>query len=313
MALFDIFNRNKTNEYLSGFSKTNSSLGKRLLLLDNDLQIDDLIEEIMISLIESDMGYQTAQKVCDSFYKKAKNISLNKEKIYFLLKDTLKEIYVAAADDQLHENNKGPTVIMLVGINGSGKTTTCAKLAGEFQNYGYKILMAAADTFRAGAIKQLQAWGERLYVDVVAGKENQDPSSVIVDACRKARDEKYDVLICDTAGRLQNKKNLMAELSKMKRVCAKEIEGAPHNTLLVLDANTGQNGLSQAEIFKEATELDGIILTKVDGTAKGGIVLAIKDQLQLPVRFLGLGEKESDLCAFDIDLYLDGILRGLYE
>ncbi|MDO5122567.1 MAG: signal recognition particle-docking protein FtsY, partial [Erysipelotrichaceae bacterium] len=206
---------------------------------------------------------------------------------------------------------EGPTVILLEGVNGSGKTTTAAKLAYMYKKKGKTVAFVAADTFRAGAIGQLAEWGERLDVPCIKGIENGDPSAAIVDGCRYAKENNIDILLCDTAGRLQNKAGLMAELSKMNRVCGKEIEGAPHNTWLVLDATTGQNGLSQAKIFNEATNLTGIILTKMDGTAKGGIIIAIKHELHLPVRYIGLGEKPTDLRPFDLDSYLYSISQGI--
>ena len=197
-----------------------------------------------------------------------------------------------------------PTVLLVVGVNGVGKTTTIAKLAYRYKKQGKKILLVAGDTFRAGAIEQLTIWSERLGVDIVAGKENQDPSSVCYDGIKKAKEGKYDLVICDTAGRLQNKTNLMQELSKMKRVIAKEIDSAPHEIFLVIDATTGQNGVIQAKAFKDCTSLTGVIITKMDGTSKGGIILAIRDELSIPVRFIGLGEKMDDLEEFDLDQYL---------
>ena len=197
----------------------------------------------------------------------------------------------------------------MVGVNGSGKTSTCAKLAKRYKDQGKKVAFAAADTFRAGAREQLEEWARRLDIDIVTGKDNQDPSSVLVDACRFAKEHDIDILLCDTAGRLQNKINLMAELAKMHRVLEREIPGAPHNTWLVLDANTGQNGMSQAALFNEVTDLDGIILTKMDGTSKGGIVIAIKDVIGVPVRFITFGEGVDDLKDFDLDLYLYSIIQ----
>ena len=202
-------------------------------------------------------------------------------------------------------------MIFLEGVNGSGKTTTAAKLTAKYQAEGKKVALVAADTFRAGAINQLDTWAERLNVPCIKGRENGDPSAAIVDGCRYAKENNIDVLLCDTAGRLQNKAGLMAELGKMNRVAGREIPGAPHNTWLVLDATTGQNGLRQAELFDAATDLSGIILTKMDGTAKGGIVIGIKQKLHLPVLFIGLGEKKEDLRPFDLDSYLYSISQGL--
>jgi len=199
----------------------------------------------------------------------------------------------------------------MVGVNGSGKTSTCAKLANRYKAEGKTVAVVAGDTFRAGATQQLQAWAQRLDIPCITGRDNEDPSSVLVKGCRYAKEHQIDILICDTAGRLQNKINLMAELEKMHRVVAKEIEGAPHNTWLVLDANTGQNGLSQAELFNEITDLNGIILTKMDGTSKGGIIIAIKNITGLPVRFITVGEGVEDIQDFDFDMYLDSIIGEL--
>ncbi len=201
----------------------------------------------------------------------------------------------------------------MVGVNGSGKTTTTAKLAKRFMEDGKRVMTAAADTFRAGAVDQLENWSKRLDIPCIKGRENGDPSAVLVDACRYAKEHHVDVLIGDTAGRLQNKTNLMKELSKMKRVVEKEIPNAPHEVWLVLDATTGQNGISQAQIFMETTNVTGIILTKMDGTAKGGIVIAIRDLLGLPVKYIGLGESMDDLRPFDIDTYLYGLCEDLLE
>ena len=228
----------------------------------------------------------------------------------FLL-EIMNDIYEEYPDKPITYNENGTTVILLEGVNGSGKTTTAAKLANMYQKNGKRVALVAADTFRAGAIDQLAKWGERLGIPTIKGVEEGDPSAVIVDGCRYAKENQIDILICDTAGRLQNKQGLMKELEKMNRVAGKEIEGAPHQTWLVLDATTGQNGLSQAKIFHEATKIDSIILTKMDGTAKGGIVLAIKHILHLPVYFIGLGEQPEDLRPFDVDSYLYSISEGL--
>lgn len=203
----------------------------------------------------------------------------------------------------------GPTVVFLCGVNGSGKTTTIAKLAYKYKKRGRKVLLVAGDTFRAGAVEQLVFWAEKIGVDILS-KPNADPASLCYDAMKKAQSENYDLVLVDTAGRLQNKKGLMDELSKMIRVIKKVIPEAPHETLLVLDANTGQNGIDQALVFKEAAPVSGIVITKMDGTSKGGIILSIRDQLSLPVKFIGLGEKMDDLEEFDLDKYLYGLLVG---
>lgn len=303
-------------KYLSGFSKTNNALGKKLRFLtkSNTINKEDLIENLMVTLIESDLGYSTANKICDMFYNKAKEYFILKEdEIMELLLQTFKEVYNPYNESEIVLNENGTTVILLVGVNGSGKTSTAAKLAKMYKDQGKKVCLAAGDTFRAGAVEQLNEWAKRLDVDIVKGEENQDPSSVLVDACRFSKENNVDILICDTAGRLQNKTSLMNELSKMRKVVSKEIEGAPHNVWLVLDSNTGQNGISQATLFNECTELTGVILTKMDGTAKGGIVIAIKDLLNIPVRYITLGETIGDINLFDFDLYLYSVIKETTE
>lgn len=302
--------------YLSGFKKSRSSFGDQL----NEMSYhykginDEFLEQLTIVLLESDVGIETADYICEKLKEKADQYPKLPFKwaMNFLL-EIMKEIYEDAEDLPIVYAENGPTVILLEGVNGSGKTTTCAKLAKMYQQQGKTVAFVAADTFRAGAIEQLAKWGERLNVPCIKGRENGDPSAAIVDGCRYAKENNIDILLCDTAGRLQNKQGLMMELSKMNRVASREIEGAPHNTWLVLDATTGQNGLSQAEIFNEATDLTGIILTKMDGTAKGGIVIAIKHKLSLPVNFIGLGEKPDDLRPFDLDAYLYSISQGLED
>ena len=223
------------------------------------------------------------------------------------------ELYNAHEDRSFQENADGPTVILMVGVNGSGKTTTTAKLAKRFTEANKSVVLAAADTFRAGAVDQLAKWAQRLDLPCIKGRENGDPSAVLVDACRYAKEHHADIVIGDTAGRLQNKANLMKELEKMKRVTAKEIPGAPHEVWLGIDATTGQNGISQASVFMETTDVSGIILTKTDGTAKGGIVIAIRDLLGLPVTYIGLGEGVDDLRPFDINAYLYGLCEGILD
>lgn len=302
------------DKYLTGLSRSRKSFGDRIRALSNSFHgvTDELLEEIMIILLESDMGIHTAQKVVELFEERSKEIK-NYDSMEDYLISILYDFYNPEQDEDWSLQEEGPTVIMMVGVNGSGKTTTTAKLIQYFQELGKKTVVAAADTFRAGAVDQIEIWAERLNAPCVAGKEKQDPASVIVDGCKYAKENNMDVLICDTAGRLQNKLNLMRELEKMSRVAGKQIEGAPHETWLVLDATTGQNGISQAKEFMEVTPVSGIILTKMDGTAKGGVVMAIRDQLGLPVRFLGLGEKPADLRPFDLSSYLIGITKGLEE
>ena len=299
------------SKYLSGFSKTNNALGRKLRFIteNNTKNKEDFVEQLMITLIESDIGYKTSEEICDRFFKETQDyLYLRQEDVMDILLETFDDIYKEKEEAPIIYNDNGPTVIFMVGVNGSGKTSTCAKLANMYKKEGKKVCLAAADTFRAGAIEQLHIWADKLGVDFVAGKENEDPSSVLVNACRYAKENNIDILLCDTAGRLQTKVNLMAELAKMKRVTEREIPGAPHNVWLVIDANTGQNGMSQASLFNEVTNLNGIILTKMDGTSKGGIVIAIKNVLGIPVRFITLGETVDDIKPFDFDLYLYSII-----
>ena len=311
-----ITGKKDTGKYLSGFAKTNNALGRKLKFIteNNTKNKEDFVEQLMITLIESDIGYKTSEDICDRFFKETQDyLYLRQEDVMDILLETFDDIYNEKKENEIVYNDDGPTVILMVGVNGSGKTTTSAKLIQYYKEQGKKVAVAAADTFRAGAIDQIDTWATRLGVHCVKGKMNQDPSSVLVDACRYAKENDIDILICDTAGRLQNKTNLMNELSKMHRVVQREIEGAPQEVWLVLDATTGQNGISQAKVFLEATDVTGIVLTKMDGTAKGGVVLAIRDLLHLPVRFLGLGEKPADLRPFDINAFLMGITKGMEE
>lgn len=306
-----ITGKKDTGKYLSGFAKTNNALGRKLKFIteNNTKNKEDFVEQLMITLIESDIGYKTSEDICDRFFKETQDyLYLRQEDVMDILLETFDDIYNEKKENEIVYNEDGPTVILMVGVNGSGKTSTCAKLAKMYKDQGKKVCLAAADTFRAGAIEQLREWANRLDVDFVAGKEQEDPSSVLVNACRYAKENDVDILLCDTAGRLQTKVNLMAELAKMRRVVGKEIPGAPHNVWMVLDANTGQNGMSQATLFNEVTDLTGIILTKMDGTSKGGIIIAIKNVLGIPVRFITLGETADDIKPFDFDLYLYSII-----
>ena len=319
MGFFDFLktkvdNNAESDKYLSGFRNTNDALGKKLKFITENRKEnqEDFVEQLMITLIEADIGYKTADLICNKFYTEAKKYAfLYAKDIMDILSETLVSIYNEKPDDEIVWNDNGPTVILFVGVNGSGKTSTCAKLANKYINEGKKVALVAADTFRAGATEQLQSWANKLSVHCITGKENQDPSSVLVDGCRYAKENNIDILICDTAGRLQNKINLMNELEKMSKVVSKEIEGAPHNTWLVLDSNTGQNGLSQAELFNEITKLNGIILTKLDGTSKGGIVIAIKNITGVPVRFITFGEGIEEISDFDLNTYLYSIIGEL--
>lgn len=300
--------------YLQGFEKSKNTFSDALNQMSYSFHgvDDEFLEQLTIVLLESDVGITLADLICEKLKKKCEEFpSVTFHWAMNFLLEIMKEIYEEVEDEPIVYNENGPTVILLEGVNGSGKTTTCAKLANMYIQQDKKVAFVAADTFRAGAIDQLAMWGERLNVPTIKGRENGDPSAAIVDGCRFAKEKGADILLCDTAGRLQNKVNLMQELSKMNRVSGREIEGAPHNTWLVLDATTGQNGLSQAKIFAESTKLTGIVLTKMDGTAKGGVILAIKHELHVPVLFIGLGEHPEDLRPFDLESYLYSISEGL--
>lgn len=304
------------DRYLSGLDKSKKSFSQRIRKLALGFRgvNEEFLEELMIALLEADIGIKTAQKIVDAVENEAMDRHLKTfQEISECLVEQMAELYNAHEDRPFQENADGPTVILMVGVNGSGKTTTTAKLAKRFTEANKSVVLAAADTFRAGAVDQLAQWAQRLDLPCIKGRENGDPSAVLVDACRYAKEHHADIVIGDTAGRLQNKANLMKELEKMKRVVAKEIPGAPHEVWLVIDATTGQNGISQASVFMETTDVSGIILTKTDGTAKGGIVIAIRDLLGLPVTYIGLGEGVDDLRPFDINAYLYGLCEGILD
>ncbi|MDE6476459.1 MAG: signal recognition particle-docking protein FtsY [Erysipelotrichaceae bacterium] len=313
--LKQVFQTKKDGDrYLSGLNKSRKTFGDRIrsLALSFTGVNEAFLEELMVILLEADIGIHTAQKIIDQVENRALDEKLHSfQQISECLIEVMAQMYNSHEDPPMRKNEDGPTVILMVGVNGSGKTTTTAKLTKLFAMDGHRVAVAAADTFRAGAIDQLAKWADRLQVPCIKGRENGDPSAALVDACRYAKDHQIEYLIADTAGRLQNKSNLMKELSKMQRVIEREIPGAPHEVWLVLDATTGQNGIAQAQIFMEATAVTGIVLTKMDGTAKGGIVVAIRDLLGVPVKYIGLGEKEDDLRPFDIDTYLYGICEEL--
>jgi len=302
-----------TQKFKAGLAKTRDSFTSKV----NDLvaryrKVDeDFFEELEDLLLQADVGFETVMELMDKlrFEVQRKNIK-DTEGIQTLISERLVEIY-EAGEENLTELNMQPTgeltVILFVGVNGVGKTTTIGKLAHRLKLEGKSVLLAAGDTFRAGAIDQLQVWGDRVGCEVIKQSEGSDPAAVMYDAIRAAKNRGADVLICDTAGRLQNKVNLMNELEKVHRVISREVPDAPHEVLLALDATTGQNALVQAQMFKEVTNVTGIVLTKLDGTAKGGIVLAIRNKLQIPVKFVGLGEKMDDLQPFDAERYVYGL------
>lgn len=303
--------------YDKGLEKSRKGFGAMInSLLANFRHVDeDFFEELEETLIEADVGFETAMKISDELRQEVKlRNAKKKNEISDAIIEKLVEIYENEGkeeDNNLHFSSEGPTVFLFVGVNGVGKTTTIGKLAHRYKMEGKKVMLAAADTFRAGAIEQLAEWGRRVGVIVVKKVEKSDPAAVVFDAIKKAKEEDYDILLVDTAGRLQNKVNLMKELEKIARVITREIPDAPHEVLLALDATTGQNALTQAKQFKDVTNVTGIVLTKLDGTAKGGIVLAIRNELHLPVKLVGLGEKMDDLRDFSPEEYVVGLFKGL--
>lgn len=305
------------DKYEKGLAKSRSGFGARLnKFLANFRHVDeDFFEDLEDLLIESDVGFEMTQQLSDALREEVKlQNAKTKQDVSNVIIEKMVELYEAAGQDEqtgLQMAPEGPTVIMFVGVNGAGKTTTIGKMAAAFKQDGKKVLLVAADTFRAGATEQLAVWAERDGVDIVTGPEKGDPAAVVFDGVKRAKEANYDILLVDTAGRLQNKVNLMNELAKMKKILTREIPAAPHEVLLVLDATTGQNALNQAKLFKESTDVTGIVLTKLDGTARGGIVLAIRNELHLPVKYVGLGEKVDDLQVFDPAEFVYGLFKGL--
>jgi len=302
--------------YEKGLVKSRQNFVSRLANLTKKYNKinDEYFEELEEILINADIGVETVISFIDRL-----KIRVSKEKIEDLeyLKEVIvDELFIIYVDDdvisnQIKYSKQSPTVILFVGVNGVGKTTTIAKLASKLKQEGKKVLLVAGDTFRAGATKQLEEWANRIGTEFVGKEEGVDPSSVIYDGLEKAIKADIDVVLIDTAGRLQNKVNLMKELEKINKVIGKVIPEAPHETLLVIDATTGQNGISQAISFKEITNITGIVLTKLDGTAKGGIVLAIKEKVGIPVKYIGMGERPEDLTPFDIEKYIYGLFKDM--
>ena len=316
------FSSKKVNEvekkenqiYEKGLEKTRKDFSDKLNKLNKKYSKvnQEYFEELEEILIMADIGVNTVIKFMERLVDRAKKEKIeDPELLKELIVDELFIIYVndEVLVNKINYRENGPTVILFVGVNGVGKTTTIAKIAKKEKDAGKKVLLVAADTFRAGAVEQLQTWGERLKVDVEAGVEGIDPASVVYSGMERAKD--YDLVLIDTAGRLQNKVNLMNELEKIKKVINNHQEGSPEETLLVIDATTGQNGISQAKAFKEITDVTGIVLTKLDGSAKGGIVLAIKEEVNIPVKYVGMGEKEEDLRVFDIEKYINGLFKEM--
>lgn len=304
--------------YEKGLEKTNKGFGARLNAFFAKFRSvdEDFFDDLEDLLIESDVGFETAEQLTDELREEAK---LQNAKS----RDDLKQVIVEKLVDLYDQGGQGkdeklaynpddkPNVYLFVGVNGAGKTTTIGKLAKRFKDEGKSVILAAADTFRAGAVEQLEEWGKRVGVPVVTGKEKADPASVVYDATERAIKEQADYLLVDTAGRLQNKKNLMAELEKIQRTIKKLLPDQPTETLLVLDGSTGQNALLQAKDFDKTTKLTGLVLTKLDGSSKGGVVLAIRNEMKLPVKLVGLGEKAEDLADFDAANYAIGLFHGL--
>jgi fused signal recognition particle receptor len=318
MGLFQkLFGKKPKNErYQLGLHKTKENLGSLKAILNKSDKIDDeLFDSLEDLFIQADIGVDTVIYFIDQLKNDVKNKKISDPKdLAEIIVDKMFEIYLKGelVQTDLKYDENELNVYLFVGVNGVGKTTTIGKIAKQLKDENKKVMMVAGDTFRAGAIEQLKEWGKRSNTFVYAKEAGSDPSSVIYDALIIAKSEKYDVVLVDTAGRLQTKVNLMSELSKMKRVINKTLPNAPQETLLVIDATTGQNGMRQAEVFKDATEVSGIILTKLDGTAKGGIVLAIRHLYDLPIKYVGLGEKIDDLVLFDIEQYIYGLFKDFF-
>jgi fused signal recognition particle receptor len=306
-------------KYDKGLEKSRKTFGQFMNdLFSNFRMVDDeFFEELEEALISADVGFETAMRISDELQEEVKLKNVKKqEDVQNTIIEKLVEIYEAEGQEEnnnLNIQTDGPTIILFVGVNGVGKTTSIGKLAHRYKQEGKKVLLAAADNFRAGAMDQLVVWGDRAGVDVVKHSAGSDPAAVVFDAVERTKKENYDILLVDTAGRLQNKVNLMKELEKMKRVIEREYPSAPHEVLLVVDATTGQNAMIQAKEFKDTTDVTGIVLSKLDGTAKGGMVLAIRNELHLPVKLVGLGEKITDLADFDPNQFVYGLFKDLME
>jgi fused signal recognition particle receptor len=296
----------------SGVQKTREGLVSRLEdVISGKKQIDaDLLEELEYTLISADIGVATTEEILQRIRERVdRKLVGDSEQLRGLIREYLLEVLVAN-ERPLAYVDQPPAVIMVVGVNGAGKTTTIGKLAAHLKKDGHSLVLCAADTFRAAAIEQLEVWGDRTQTAVIRQKQGADPSAVVFDALQAAKSRAVDYVIVDTAGRLQTKTNLMAELEKMRRTAARVVNDAPHEVLLVLDATTGQNGLEQARKFTETSGVTGIVLTKLDGTAKGGIVVAIARELGLPIRFIGVGEKVDDLLPFDPERFIDSLFAA---
>ncbi|HIT21398.1 MAG TPA: signal recognition particle-docking protein FtsY [Candidatus Scybalousia intestinigallinarum] len=302
--------------YEKGLTKSRKGFVSNLMNLTSKYRRvnEEYFEELEEILIMADIGVNTVMEFMDRLRSRVQKERIeDPEALKEIIVDELFIIYVDdnILTNKINYNPDGPTVLLFIGVNGVGKTTTIGKLAWKLKEEGKKVLLVAGDTFRAGATKQLEEWSEKVGVSFVGKEEGADPASVVYDGLEKAKQENYDVVMIDTAGRLQNKVNLMKELEKINRVIQNAIPGAPHETLLIIDATTGQNGISQAKSFQEITKITGIVLTKLDGTAKGGIVLAIKEEVNIPVKYIGLGETKEDLQPFDIEQYIYGLFKDM--
>jgi fused signal recognition particle receptor len=295
----------------AGIEKTRAGFVERVedLIAGKKEISPELLEELEYTLITADIGVRTTTEILDRIRERVDRSMVNDSgELKQLIREHLLEV-LQATERPLAHVKEAPAVVMIVGVNGSGKTTTIGKLTSRFKSEGRSVLLCAADTFRAAAVEQLVVWGERTGADVIRQKAGSDPSAVLFDALQAAKARKSDYLIVDTAGRLHTKENLMAELEKMRRTAAKVVAAAPHEVWLVLDATTGQNGLEQARRFTESSGVTGIVLTKLDGTAKGGVVVAIARELNLPIRFVGVGEKSEDLLPFEPEDFINSLFE----
>ncbi|MCR8845412.1 signal recognition particle-docking protein FtsY [Paenibacillus sp. SC116] len=305
-----------TSVFKEGLEKTRKGLVEKVTdLITRRKKIDEeFYEELEEILIGADVGVNTVMKLIEDLRDEVRKRKIEEAaELQPVLSEKLIELLRGDQNNELRMDPNGLTVILFVGVNGVGKTTTIGKLAHRFKQEGKSVLMAAGDTFRAGAIEQLEVWGQRVGVEVIKQQAGSDPAAVMFDAVQAAKQRGVDVLLCDTAGRLQNKSNLMEELNKIFRVIQREVPDAPHEVLMVLDATTGQNALSQAKLFGEKSGVTGLVLTKLDGTAKGGIVVAIRQELNLPVKFVGLGEKMDDLQQFDSEQFVHALFAGIIQ
>lgn len=305
-----------TTKFKEGLHKTRTAFSEKVedLFLRSKKIDEEFYEELEEILIGADVGVHTVMELIDELREEVKQNRIEESAdLQPILSEKLVQLLAGDNDNELRLAKQGLSVILLVGVNGVGKTTTIGKMAHRFKQQGKKVLLAAGDTFRAGAIEQLEVWGERVGVDVIKQQAGSDPAAVIFDAVQAAKNRDVDVLLCDTAGRLQNKANLMEELNKIFRVIQREVPDGPHEVLLALDATTGQNALSQAKLFGEKTGVTGLVLTKLDGTAKGGIVIAIRNELNVPVKFVGLGEQIDDLELFDSEQFVHALFASLIE